>query len=76
MMGNDPPAEQRLAKYVTVNHFVHLTGYSSKAIYCKIAEGHWIEGQQYRRAPDGRLMIMPEGVERWVEGNRSLPTRR
>ena len=57
-------------KYVTVKRFTELSGYSSKAIYCKIAEGHWIDGRQYRRAPDGRIMIDLAGVERWVEGEK------
>lgn len=54
-------------RYVRVKKFVELSGYTSKAIYCKIADGTWIEGREYRRAPDNNLMIDVEAVERWVE---------
>jgi hypothetical protein len=44
-----------------------LTGYSQKAIRRKIESGVWLEHQQYRRAPDGRVLISLKGYERWVE---------
>ena len=58
------------ARYVRVNKFAQLTGYTDKAVRCKIAEGVWLEGKQWRRAPDGAILVDLVGYERWVEGNR------
>lgn len=55
-------------RYVLISKFCADSGYSEKAVRRKIEEGVWLENQQYRRAPDGRIMIDVEGVERWVEG--------
>jgi hypothetical protein len=43
-----------------------LTGYTEKAIERKRHEGVWREGREYRRAPDGRILIDLEGYEAWV----------
>lgn len=56
-------------RFVSVKRFSELTGYSPKAVYHKIEGGVWIESLQYRRAPDGRILIDVEGYERWVEGD-------
>lgn len=55
------------ASYVTVKLAVSITGLTQKAIYKKIETGVWLEGKEYRRAPDGRLYISLKGFERWVE---------
>ncbi|GAA0584525.1 hypothetical protein [Rhizomicrobium electricum] len=57
------------ARYVRINKFAELTGYTDKAVRCKIAEGVWLEGRQYRRAPDGAILVDLAGYEQWVEGN-------
>jgi hypothetical protein len=44
-----------------------VTGYTVKAIERKIERGDWIEGQVWRRAPDGHIMVDLQGYERWVE---------
>jgi hypothetical protein len=59
------------ARYVRVNKFAELTGYTDKAVRCKIAEGVWLEGKQWRRAPDGAILVDLVGYELWVEGNRA-----
>ncbi len=59
------------SRYVRVAKFVELTGYTDKAVRCKIAEGVWIEGKQWRRAPDGAILVDMVGYERWVEGDRA-----
>lgn len=56
------------ARFVTLTVAEMLTGYSAKAIERKIERGDWAEGKQYRRAPDGRLLVDMKGYERWVEG--------
>lgn len=48
------------------------TGYSQKAVRKKIETGVWLEGHEYRRAPDNRIVIDMEGFEKWVKGERRL----
>lgn len=55
-------------RYVRIPVFCAMTGYSKDAVGGKIQTGAWIEGKQYRRAPDGHILIDLEGYERWVEG--------
>jgi hypothetical protein len=53
--------------YVLVNKAVDEIGYSEAAIRAKISDGTWQEFQQWIKAPDGRIMIIIEGVNQWVE---------
>jgi hypothetical protein len=62
-------------KYLLIPKFCAESGYSDKAVRRKIEEGVWIEGQQFRKAPDGHVMIDVEGVERWVEGQQVQSSR-
>jgi hypothetical protein len=55
------------ANYVTVAEASVRTGLTQKAIYKKIENGVWLEGKEYRRAPDGRLYISMKGYDAWVE---------
>ncbi len=55
-------------QYVLIPLFSELTGYSEKAIRCKIQEGVWLEGKHYRRAPDGRITMDIQAYYSWVEG--------
>lgn len=55
------------AHYVVIAKAAELTGYSKRAIEEKIAKGVWVEGREWRKAPDGRRLISMEGVRRWVE---------
>jgi len=60
-----------LPRYVRIKKFVELTGYTERAVRCKIHEGVWIEGRQYVRGPDGAILMDMEGYERWVvEGQK------
>ena len=56
------------SRYVRLPLFEQMTGYTEKAARRKIEEGVWLEDKQYRRAPDGNILIDMEGYERWVEG--------
>jgi hypothetical protein len=38
-----------------------ITGYSAKAIRRKIENGVWLEGREFRRAPDGHVLISLKG---------------
>lgn len=59
------------SRYVRINKFVELTGYTDKAVRCKIAEGVWLEGRLWRRAPDGAILVDLLGYQRWVEGREA-----
>ena len=61
---------QHAVRYVLLAKFQELTGYSVKAVQRKIESGAWIEGHEYRRAPDGRVMVDLEGYAKWVENLR------
>jgi hypothetical protein len=61
----------RRTRYVRIPVFTAETGYSEQAVREKIREGKWIEGQHYRRAPDGHILIDLEAYERWVESPRA-----
>lgn len=58
------------ARYVKLPLFEAITGYTEKAVRRKIEEGHWLEGKQFRRAPDGHILIDLEGYYQWVENPR------
>lgn len=58
------------SRYIRVKRFSELTGWSTQAVYCKISEGVWLEGKEYRRSPDGNTLIDLEGYNRWVRGER------
>ncbi len=55
-------------RYVTIRKAVELTGYSEDAIRTKKARGEWLEGREWVRSPDGRILIDLEGYERWARG--------
>jgi hypothetical protein len=60
-----------VADYVTIPIAAAMTGYSPKAIRRKIEVGAWLEGSEFRRAPDGHVLISMKGYERWVERGRA-----
>ena len=66
-----------IARYVLIEKFAAETGYTPKAIRRKIESGAWIENRQFRRAPDGHILVDLEGYQQWVEGQRepSSPAR-
>jgi len=56
----------RPVRFVQLRVFETLTGYTEKAVERKIATGVWVEGRQFRRAPDGRVLVDLDGYETWV----------
>lgn len=56
------------APYVTVALASTIIGLSEKAIRRKIEDGKWIEGREYRRAPDGGIFVSIDGFSAWIEG--------
>ena len=57
--------------YVTIPVAAAITGYTPKAIRRKIEAGVWLEGREFRRAPDGHVLISVKGYELWVERGRA-----
>jgi hypothetical protein len=66
-----PTAITMHADYVTIRFAAILTGLSQPAIRCKIGEGKWLEGREYRRSPDGHVFISMVGYAKWVERGRA-----
>ncbi|MET4675889.1 MULTISPECIES: excisionase [unclassified Luteibacter] len=57
-----------MMRYITIAKFAAESGYSEDAVRAKIKNGVWLEGLVWKKAPDGRVLIIPEGYERWAEG--------
>lgn len=58
-------------KFVKLAKFAEMTGYTKRAVYQKMYDGVWAEGVQFRRAPDGNILVNIEGYERWVEAGKA-----
>ncbi len=58
------------ARYIKLQVFESLTGYTQKAVRRKIEEGVWLEGREFMRAPDGHILVDLRGYEKWVENHR------
>jgi hypothetical protein len=54
-------------RYIKLPLFESLSGYTPKAIHRKIEEGVWLEGREFKRAPDGHILVDIKGYEAWVE---------
>lgn len=66
-----------MIRYQTIAKFSEGSGYSEDAIRTKIRDAVWVEGEVWRKAPDGRILIIVEGYESWVEmGAASNPHRK
>jgi hypothetical protein len=64
------------ADWVTIDLAATVTGYTPKAIRRKIQDGVWLEGQQFVRAPDGRVLISLKGYAAWVATAPALRSAR
>ena len=64
------------ARYVTIELAAAVTGYTVDAIETKIKRGVWVEGLEWKHAPDGRRLIDLKGVEQWVEGRNLVASSR
>lgn len=56
-------------RYKLIHQFCAETGYTEAAIRAKIRDGIWLEGREYRKAPDGHVLVDVEGYYKWVEQN-------
>jgi len=55
--------------WVLIPVFCALTGYTDKAVRRKIEDGKWLEGDIWKKAPDGHIMMNMPAFYRWVEGS-------
>ena len=60
-----------VTRYVLIPLFCAATGYTEKAVRRKIQSGVWLQGQVWRKAPDGHIVIDMEGYNKWVEQQTS-----
>lgn len=60
-----------MPRYVLIPKFCAETGYTKEAVRAKIRDGVWLEGREWRKAPDGHVLIDIEGYEAWVEQNNT-----
>jgi hypothetical protein len=67
------PCRMPLMKWVTVKKAAELSGYTPKAIERKRAEGVWLEGIIWIKAPDGRILVSPDAIDEWAEGRTTAP---
>lgn len=54
--------------YVTIKKLSEQIGYSEVAIRRKIQRGTWIRDVHWVKAPDGRILMVPEAIQRWIGG--------
>lgn len=59
-----------VARFVKLELFEAVTGYTPKAVHRKKEEGHWLVGRELIRAEDGNLLVDMEGYYAWVERAR------
>lgn len=62
----DRPVHVTPSRFVTVDLFCTLTGYTEPAVRMKIHKGIWLEGRQWIKR-EGRVHMDMEAYERWVE---------
>jgi hypothetical protein len=55
-------------RYVTIERFEALSGYTEKAVRAQITRGIWLQDRVFRKAPDGRILIDLQGYAAWAEG--------
>lgn len=53
--------------WIKLKRFEQLTGYSANAVHCKRKKGVWKEGDIWRKAPDGNVLVHFESFQKWVE---------
>ena len=57
--------------YRTIEKHADETGYTPKALRRKIERGDFVAGREFTKAPDGRVLIIVKGFEKWVQRGQS-----
>lgn len=68
-------AQNNGVRFVTIGRYAELSGYSEAAIREKTQDGTWVEGREWKWAPDGRKMIDVEGAQAWCLKEGKVSTR-
>lgn len=55
-----------MLRYVTIEKFSELSGYTPDAIRSKISRGDWLQDLVWVTAPDGRILVDVVGFEAWA----------
>jgi hypothetical protein len=55
-------------RFVTIRLAATIIGLTENAIRSKLKDGTWVLNRQYRKAPDNRIYIDLEGVQKWIMG--------
>lgn len=63
-----------MLRWVTIEKFSEMSGYTPDAVRSKIKRGDWLEGYVWTKAPDGRILIDVLGFENWVTKQQNLTT--
>ncbi len=58
-------------RYVKLDRFAELTGYTETALRQKKKTGKWVDGVHIIKAPDGHLMVDLLAYEAWCRGKLS-----
>lgn len=56
------------ARYVTLDRFEALSGYTPDAVHAKIKRRAWLLGREFIKAPDGRILVDLLGYGQWARG--------
>lgn len=59
-----------MVRFVTINKFCELTGYTRRAVEGKRQDGVWTEGCVIVKAPDGHILIDMEEFNKWAASGR------
>lgn len=63
-----PPVLVQPDRYVRIELFSAITGYSEAAVRAKIAEGVWRQGVHFLKPADGNIVIDREAYHTWCRG--------
>ncbi|AXY83348.1 hypothetical protein [Acidovorax phage ACPWH] len=55
-----------------ISAFCQDTGYTEKAVRHKMTDGTWVEGREFVKAPDGRLMVDTDKFDEWARSADKL----
>ena len=56
-----------LPKWVKPSIIEAVFGYTKQALDKKRSRGIWLEGDIWRKAPDGVIKYSPDAIDKWVE---------
>lgn len=54
--------------WVLISRITDLTGYTGDAIRAKIKRGIWLHEKHWRKAPDNRIVLNVDAIQRWMGG--------